>query len=272
MIRPVLFIVFAFLTTTSTITAQKKKDLLEEISKLKQELKSVQSDLVSAKKQVNASESKVKGMETQVAELKATNTSLLSNMSSFTELSNKKASNLQKSQEIIKEKDRQLNAINDALTQNDSINLAVYSKLKNALGGDYLKISKGTIFLAMPNDVLFGDTDKSISVEDKAKTTLEKLAGILTKDPELKVIIEGNSNAIKFDETTALDNWDLSSRQAAAVARTLQTEYEIDPKRLYVVGKGETGTSAIETVTRIIIDPQFEQFYAMVKDNMKNSK
>ena len=270
--RSIVFVMTFCLATASTVTAQKKKDLLEEISKLKQELRSSQSDLSAAKKKVSTSEAKVKRMETQVEDLKKTNTSLLTNMSSFTELSNKKASNLQKSQEIIKEKDRQLNTINDALTKNDSINLAVYSKLKNALGGDYLKISKGTIFLALPNDMLFGDSDKSITVKSEVKGTLAKLAQTLTTDPELKLIVEGNSNALKFDGQVAKGNWDLSSRQAAAVARILQTEYEIDPKRMTVVGMGENGTSAIETQTRIIIDPQFAEFYAMVKDNMKNKK
>lgn len=268
--RKIILLASVLFLTNTVVQAQKKKDLLAEIDKLRQELRTKDGELAEAKKNERVSQSKVKTMETQVADLKETNATLLANMNSFTELSNKKATNLQTSQEIIKEKDRQLNVINDAITANDSINLAVFSKFKNTIGGDNLKISNGTILIILPNTTLFGENDKNYIVDAKAKPTLEKIAATLNANPDLNIIVEGNSNALKLDGKKLIDNWDLSSRQAASVVRVLQTDYKVDPKRMEALGKSEYGTEGIETVTRIIIDPKFNNFYNLVKDNMKN--
>ncbi|MHA7060155.1 OmpA/MotB family protein [Aquimarina sp. M1] len=268
--RRIFLFAFVLLLTNSVVHAQKKKDLLAEIDKLRQELKTTQGELTEASKNERVAQSKVKTMEAQVSDLKETNASLLANMNSFTELSNKKATNLQTSQEIIKEKDRQLNLINDAITANDSINLTVFSKFKNAIGGDNIKISNGTIFIVLPNTTLFGEDDKNYIVDEKAKPTLEKIAATLNANPTLNILVEGNSNALKLDGKKLIDNWDLSSRQAASVVRVLQTDYKVDPKRMEALGKSEYATGGIETVTRIIIDPKFDKFYGLVKDNMKN--
>ncbi|KAA1244379.1 OmpA family protein [Aquimarina sp. RZ0] len=268
--RNIILFAAVLLLTNSVVHAQKKKDLLEEIDKLRLELKTTKGELTDARKREKVSESKAKSMEIQVKDLKETNASLLTNMSSFTELSNKKASNLQTSQEIIKEKDKQLNAINDAITSNDSINLAVFSMFKNAIGGDNIKISNGTIFIVVPNTTLFGENDKNYIVDSKAKPMLAKIATTLNANPTLKITVEGNSNALKLDGKKLLDNWDLSARQAASVIRVLQNEYEVDPKKMEALGKSEYATEGIETVTRIIIDPRFDEFYGLVKNNMKN--
>ncbi|MFD2562662.1 OmpA family protein [Aquimarina rubra] len=268
--RKIILFASVLLLTSSVVHAQKKKDLLAEIDKLRKELKTTEGELTEARKNEKVAQSKVKTMETQVADLKETNATLLTNMSSFTELSNKKASNLQTSQEIIKVKDQQLNAINDAITSNDSINLAVFSKFKNAIGGDNIKISNGTIYIVLPNTTLFGENDKNYIVDEKAKPTLEKIAATLNANPDLNILVEGNSNALKLDGKNLIDNWDLSSRQAASVVRVLQSDYKVDPKRMEALGKSEYATEGIETVTRIIIDPKFDKFYNMVKDNMKN--
>jgi len=268
--RKIILFASVLLLTNSFVHAQKKKDLLAEIDKLRQEIKTTEGELTEARKNERVSKSRVKTMETQVADLKETNATLLTNMSSFTELSNKKATNLQTSQEIIKAKDQQLNAINDAITANDSINLAVFSQFKNAIGGDQVKIGNGTIFILLPNTTLFGENDKNYIVIEKAKATLKKIATTLNANANLKITVEGNSNALKLDGKKLLDNWDLSARQAASVVRVLQKDYKVDPKRMEALGKSEFSTSGIETVTRIIIDPKFDQFYGLVKDTMKN--
>jgi len=262
--RTLILFAFALLVTSSSIYSQKKKDLLEEIDQLRKELTSTKGALAESRKVEKVSESKVKTMEAQVNDLKETNATLLANMNSFTELSNKKATNLQTSQEIIKSKDDQLNAINNAITSNDSINLAVFSKLKNAIGGDNLKINNGTIYIMLPNTTLFGASDKSYNVDSKAKPTLEKIANVLNSETSIGIIVEGNSNALKTN------NWDLSARQAASVVNMLQSDYKVNPKRMEALGKSEYNTEGIETVTRIIIDPKFDTFYSLVKDNMKN--
>ncbi len=266
----ILFTTVLFVTTLS-VNAQKKKDLLEEIDKLRQELKTTKGELNDSRSKERASLTKVKTIELQVNDLKETNATLLTNMSNFTQLSNQKAENLKKSQEIIQAKDRQLITINDALTKADSTKLITFSAFKNAIGGDNIKIGNGLIYIQLANDMLFGANDKSYLIDDGAKPLLAKIAAELNKNKDLKIIIEGNSNALKLDGKTLIDNWDLSARRAASVVRILQTDYKVDPKRMEAVGKSEYATDGIETVTRIIIDPKFDEFFRLVKDNMKNA-
>ncbi|GAA4274943.1 OmpA family protein [Aquimarina gracilis] len=267
----ILFATVLFISTAS-IQAQKKKDLLDEIDKLRKELKTTKAELSDSKKKEKATLTQVATMEAQVKDLKETNASLLSNMGSFTELSKKKAQNLEKSLESLQQKDKQLKSINDAISKGDSIKLATLTVVKQALGSDAkIGVQNGAVILSIPNTVLFGENDKSITLEDKAKGILGKLATALNSKPDLKIIVEGNSNALNFKDKTLNDNWDLSSRQAAVIVKTLQKEYKVDPKRMTVLGKSEYGSDSIETATRIIIDPKFDEFYGLVKENMKNA-
>ena len=117
---------------------------------------------------------------------------------------------------------------------------------------------------------MFGDDDKSYTVQDKAKGILGKIATALKAKPGLKIIVEGNSNALNFKDKSIVDNWDLSAKQAASIVRILQKDFEVDPKRIDVLAKSEYGSESIETSTRIIIDPKFDEFYGLVKEQMKN--
>ncbi|MBP2833401.1 OmpA family protein [Aquimarina sp. U1-2] len=267
-------IVFGILLSISitNLHAQKKKDLLDEIDKLRKELKTTKGKLNDAEKKTKATLTQVETMEAQVKDLKETNSSLLNNMGSFTELSKKKAQNLEKSLESLQAKDKQLKSINDAISKGDSIKLATLTVFKQALGNDAkIGVQNGVVLITLANTVIFGDDDKSATVQDKAKSVLGKVAKALNAKPDLKIIVEGNSNALNFKDKNIVDNWDLSAKQAAAVVRSLQNDHKVDPKRMSVLGKSEYGSQSIETETRIIVDAKFDEFYGMVKENMKNA-
>ena len=142
------------------VVAQKKKDLLDEIEKLRGQLKVVKNDLVDEKKSRKIAETKVSSIETQLNDLQQTNDMLLKQMSGFTELSNQKAKNLETSLETIKIKDKQLSIINKALTESDSLKLAVLTVFKQSLGSDApIAFKNGEIFISIPNNNLFGAKD-----------------------------------------------------------------------------------------------------------------
>lgn len=257
----------------SSVTAQKKKDLLAEIDKLRQEINTVKSELHESRKKEKVGLSKVQSLENQVNDLRETNASLLANMGNFTELSKKKAQNLEKSLETIKEKDLQLNTVNKAISSSDSTRLAVLTLFKNNLKGAAaneasIGVKKGTIYITLANSFLFGNDDNT-TVTDKAKVTLESIANTINSTPDLSIYVEGNSNAIEFKNKTIKDNWDLSSLQAAEVIRTLQNKYKVDPKRIDLIAKSEYGSESIETSTRIAINPKFDHFYNTIKESMK---
>ncbi|WP_025743354.1 OmpA family protein [Aquimarina pacifica] len=270
--KQIILFTSTLLICSLSLNAQKKKDLLDEIETLRTELKNTKSELSDARKTSKAKQGQIEGMEAQMNDLKETNTSLLTQMSSFTELSNKKAKNLETSLKNLQEKDKQLKVINDALTKSDSTKLATLTVFKNALGDSgSIGVKNGMVLITIPNTKLFGDNDKSIVIDEKGKGILSKIATALNGKSNLKLIVEGNSNALNLKDKTIKDNWALSSLQAAAIVSALQKDYKVNPKRLEVLAKSEYGTEGIETVTRLIIDPEFDQFYSLVKENMKNN-
>ncbi len=269
--RIFLFATVLLISTTS-VHAQKKKDLLDEIDKLRKELKTTKAELNDSRKKEKATLTQVETMKVQVKDLKETNATLLKQMSGFTELSNQKAKNLETSLESLKQKDLQLKTITDAISKSDSARLAILTVFKNSLGGDAnIGVKNGTVILTLANTTLFGEDDKSYAIQDKAKGMLGKIATALNSKPNLKIVVEGNSNALNFKDKSISDNWDLSSKQAAALVRTLQKDFKVDPKRMNVLGKSEYGSDSIETTTRILIDPKFDEFYGVIKENMKNA-
>lgn len=274
--KKLLLFAFVSIFTITSIHAQKKKDLLEKIDRLEREHGDTKSELNELRKNEKANESRVLSMEKQVNDLKETNTSLLANMGSFTELSQKKADNLESSLESLKEKDKQINTINDALSKNDAEKLSSLTLFKNAIGGAAgneanITLKKGSVYITLANSFLFGSDDNSTTITANAKSLLQKIASALNTKSDLGITVEGNSNALKFKNKSIVDNWDLSTRQAASVIRTLQNDFKVDPKKMDAMGKSEYGSESIETSTRILIHPKFDKFYNLVKESMKNA-
>ena len=267
------FITLTLLASLSSF-AQTKKDLIAEVSLLRNEITLTKNKLAESKKNETVCKTKLETTEAQMVTLRESNNSILSKMGSFTELSQKKANNLEKSLESIKNKDEQLNTINELLSKADSTKLATYSLFKNALGGVgekevKLSLSNGAVVIKIPNGFLFQTLNSANITETSKSIVLSKIANVLSAKQDLTFQVEGNSNELSFSNG-AKDNWDLSSLQASAVIRAFQTEYTIDPKRMVVIGKSQYSTTGVETETTITILPKYDTFFEKVKESMKD--
>ena len=85
--------------------------------------------------------------------------------------------------------------------------------------------------------ILFGFSQLRISPEGKA--ALDQLAVVLADVPERKISIIGHADSVpvasKFQYRFP-SNWELSSARAAAVARYLLKQEDLEPSRIEVVG------------------------------------
>jgi len=70
------------------------------------------------------------------------------------------------------------------------------------------------------------------------------------------------------------DNWDLSSRRALAVVKTLQNKYKVDPARLTAGARGEYSPKSTNKTaagrasnrrTEIIVLPKLDQFFKLME-------
>jgi len=250
--------------------AQKKKELILKVDELATELQDTRSALSASKQEAAKYKAEMDAVNFQLEELRATNASLLQNLNNFTELSNKKTDNIGKSLETLRNKEKQLKTINTALTQTDSVTLALLTTFKNVLGTDAKTgLNNGAVTIVLDNTFLFNEVDKNYKVMENALPVLEKIAMVLKKQPKLKILVETNSNALEFKDLKLTDNWDLSALQAASVVRALTDIYAIAPERMQAIGKSEYGFDGIETTTKIRVQPPYESFYKTVKEMMK---
>jgi chemotaxis protein MotB len=250
--------------------AQNKKELYYKIEELEQELRETQTALSQSKREAAQFKAETESVSFQMEELKSTNASLLENLNNFTALSNQKTDNISKSLETLRSKEKQLKTINDLLTQTDSVTLALLTNFKDSLGTSAKSgVSNGAVTIVLENTFLFEEVDKNYTVVANALPVLKKIAAVLAQNPQLRVLVETNSNALEFKGMSFKDNWDLSALQAAGVVRVLAEEFGIAPERMLAVGKSEFGFEGIETTTRIKVQPPYDSFYRTVKDMMK---
>ncbi len=244
------------LILSASVNAQKKSELIAEISTLKSQLDSVSNEVATAQRNEKASLAKAESFEAQALELRDANKTLMKNLNSFSQLSSQNSTNMNKAMESLNVKERQLKAINDAIASNDSTALVVLTNAKQTLGENAkIGVSNGMVVISSGLASLFGsDTGSTIAVE--AEPWVQKIGQILVANPNMAVTIEGLSMT---------GNLDLPAQQASAISSALQ-RLEIAPERITAVGKDGN----LKEGVLIRIHPKFDEFYKMVKENMKN--
>ncbi|ASO07290.1 OmpA family protein [Arenibacter algicola] len=264
-----IFTILVLLMYISIAQAQSKKDLILEVDDLRSKLRETETALSESKREERIASAKVESFEAQVNELKETNGNLLKNLNSFTEASNKRSDHINSTLESLVEKEAQLRVINDALSSHDSITLAVFTQFKQTLGSDpKITVSNGAVAVVMDNSYIFGENSKNFKVQDKAESIIAKIGSVLKANPTMDIQIVSNSNLVESKDNK-LNNWEIGTQQAAAIARILESKYEIEPKRIIATGKSELGLYSIETATEIIVQPRFYEFFKLVKESMK---
>ena len=148
---------------------------------------------------------------------------------------------LEKLQNELSERSNQINElqslINAKEAQMQQLKNAVSSALLNFEGKGLTVVHKnGKIYVSMENKLLFDSG--SWAVGSEGKNAVEQLAGVLSKNPDINVLIEGHTDNVPYSGATVLDNWDLSVKRATAIVRILQNK-GVDPKQITAAGRSE---------------------------------
>ena len=245
------------LVLCTSMHAQKKSELIAQIDELKTALDSVNSLVTLSQKNEKIAVARAESFEVQVQELQDANATLLKNLNSFAEVSNKNSENINKAMSSLGQKEKQLKAINDAIARNDSTAIVVLTNAKQTLGENArVGVTNGGVIISESLDALFG-SDTGESVTEAAETFLGQVAQVLNATPNTAITVEGLSMT---------GNLELPAKQAASVAGILQTKYSIDPGRITTLGKDGN----LKEGVLIKIHPNFNEFYLMVRDNVKN--
>lgn len=200
----------------------------------------------------------------------------------MTTLSTKGAANLEKTLESIKEKDVRITRLQDALTQKDSITIALVSSIKKEVGINdpdiEVNVEKGVVFISIADKLLF--KSGSYTITEKAKEVLAKVAKVVKSKPDFECMIEGHTDNVPYRGTNGvlLDNWDLSVKRSTAIVRALKEQHGVNPSQLIAAGRSEyvplvpndsEENKARNRRTKVIVMPKIDQFYDMIEKEMQ---
>lgn len=211
--------------------------------------------------------------------LKQNSSTLLNQLQSLSVLSNSQAESVKKSLESIGAKDAYIQNLQQAMAKKDSLNMVLVMNLKGAIGNlddkdINIKVEKGVVYIDISDKLLF--KSGSYDVTEQAKTVLGKVALVLKNQPDIEFMVEGHTDNVPFRNGVLLDNWDLSVKRATSVVRILQNQYGLDPSHMTAAGRSEYLSVADNSTaegrasnrrTRIVILPQFDQFFKLLEPN-----
>ena len=184
--------------------------------------------------------------------------------------------NISKLVDEINASNKYIKQLVEAKTKSDSLNLVLTNNLTRSLSRDELqevdvKVLKGVVYVSLADNMLY--RSGSYEVNDRAKTTLSKIAKILSDYKDFEVLVEGNTDDVPITRPNIRNNWDLSALRASSVVQVLQNDYGIAPNRLSAAGRGQYNPVAANDTelgrqrnrrTQIIITPKLDQFLDLI--------
>lgn len=236
--------------------AQRRSELMMVIDSLESRVLELASQRNEAERKEKASRAQAEAYEAQVGELKAANATLLENLGSFAEVSNKNTSSLNQALASLEAREAELKGIVERYSRNDSIIIALLSDAKRTLGPDAkLSVSGGSLVISGSLSDLFGG-DSGTDVQEGMQSWLEGIAALVKAYPEMSLTVEGLS--MTGELATA-------ARQATSVMNILRDSHGVEAARMSARGRDGNFSEGVN----ILLHPDYRAFYASVKSEMK---
>ena len=235
--------------------AQKKSELIAQVSELQREISALHDSVSVAKRQINASKADAELATQEAEELRGANATLLTNLTNFSKISKQNTETVGNALNSLNVKEQQLRSISDSFTKNDSTAIAILSQSKQILGPNAkVGASNGSILITN-SQLAFFEGDQSTVLSEEGKASIAKIAQLITKNPEREITIEALNITGDFD---------VSYSQAVAVANELWKTNGIPAGRLNIITKDGNFKEGIT----IRLSPNLEAFYNLAKGKM----
>jgi len=241
------------------------------------EKETLQGQLSNRTDQIQNLKDQIQDHKDQISDLKKQRENQMTQVGDLTILSKTANDNIGQTIKQLENKDRYINLLHAAKSKTDSLNLALAINLKSVLAKGIedddveVKVDKTVVYVNLSDKMLY--TSGSATITPRADEVLSKIALIIKSRPDLDLMVEGYTDNTPIRSSCIEDNWDLSVKRAAAVVRSLQIKYGVNPNKLIAAGRGEYNTLADNTTTegksmnrrtRIILLPKLSQFYELL--------
>ena len=276
--KKILLLSLSVVLLASCVSQKKYADLETTHNRTKQDLVDSKANLQQCLIDRDVNSNKLVSLENQVASLQEDKKHALTQVENLTVLTQASSDNIKSVISQLSEKDKYINGIREAMTQRDSINLAIKFQLtKELINGIQdediiINVEKTVVYISIADKLLFNSG--STTVSDRAIEILGKVATVISSRPGMEVMVEGYTDDVPIKRAGIQDNWDLSVKRATAVVRVLQNDHGIDPKRLIAAGRSEylplttndtAAGRAANRRTRIVILPRLEEFFEILE-------
>jgi chemotaxis protein MotB len=257
------------------------KAVVSERDKLCTDLSSKQKENAGLKNNLAEETSKNKDLTTQYSDLQERYKNLSYLSTTTTDKLSRdlaaKSNELDAKEKILSDREKTLDEMRKIIARQDSLTNSLNNILRNALLGfnsDELsvEIKNGKVYVSLSDKLLF--KSGSSAVEDKGKEALKLLAGVLDKNIDIDILVEGHTDNVPIKTSVYKDNWDLSVARATSIVRILTADYKIAPTRLTASGKGEYFPKADNDTpegkaknrrTEIILSPKLDELMKLLK-------
>jgi len=263
--------------------SKRVKAVIAERDELCKTLETRDNEIVVLKENIESLKGNIAGLNQSITDIERKYNELsgekLSDAEQFNLALKQKTEELNFKERLLQERERALNELRDVIARQDSITKRLNDVIRNALLGfnsDELsvEVKNGKVYVSMSDKLLF--KSGSAAVEAKGKEAIKVLAGVLDKNRDIDILIEGHTDNVPIKTAIYRDNWDLSVARATSIVRILTDEYKIEPTRLTASGKGEfsprasnetPGSRALNRRTEIILSPKLDEIMQLLKTN-----
>jgi chemotaxis protein MotB len=274
----------------------KLANLEKEVAGVKQEFATVQSARDKAVEELNRVASKYSELQNAQEDLIKGNVKetqkLLSELQAAQENLQKKEDLLRQLEQTLDTKKASLDELTFELEKRNArmaelekildAQKRIVQELKNKVSEALLGFENNGLTVTMKNGKVYVSLDEkllfktaSYDIDANGKNALKKLAGVLEKNPDIQITIEGHTDNVPYNPGSGQlkDNWDLSVKRATTVVRVLVEGSKIDAKRLTASGRSEylpvderntTDARTKNRRTEIILTPDLTELYQLI--------
>jgi len=274
-----------------------KTALLEkEASTMKQDLLSAKNERDKTKEEYNkllgqvndlqnAQEDLIKGNVKETRKLLAELQTAQENLQKKEDLLRQLEQNLDIKKASLDEMTFELEKRNARMTELEQILDAqkkIVQDLKNKVSEALLGFENKGLTVSMKNGKVYVSLDEKLlfksaswEIDANGRNALKNLAGVLEKNPDIQITIEGHTDNVPYNPSGGQlkDNWDLSVKRATTVVRVLIEGSRIDPMRLTASGRSQylpvddrdsADARQKNRRTEIVLTPDLTELYRLI--------
>jgi chemotaxis protein MotB len=262
-----------------------KEDLLKtqkERDKAREEYNKLQGQVNDLQ---NAQEDLIKGNVKETRKLLSELQAAQENLQKKEDLLRQLEQNLDAKKATLDELSFELEKRNARMTEMEQILDAqkkIVQDLKNKVSEALLGFENKGLTVTMKNGKVYVSLDEKLlfksaswDIDANGKNALKNLSGVLEKNPDIQILIEGHTDNVPYNSGGGQikDNWDLSVKRATTVVRVLLEGSKIDAKRLTASGRSQylpvddgntVDARQKNRRTEIILTPDLSELYRLI--------